>query len=147
MKKLILFVCTLFLIGCEDQSVNSPSISAENQHILGLIGEDVVVNVEQSQVSLGGKTYEVEIADEHKERRQGLMFRESLAEDAGMLFVFDETKIYPFWMKNTLIPLYMIWISEDLEVVEVQRAVPCKQETCPQYVPKKMAKYVLEIAG
>ena len=147
MKKLILFVCTLFLLGCEDKSVNSEPISTGNQQILGLVGTSVQLDLERGQVSLGEKVYEVEIADDHKERRQGLMFRESLADDAGMLFVFDETKIYPFWMKNTLIPLHIIWISEDLQVVDVQYAVPCKQEDCPQYVPKEMAKYVLEIAG
>lgn len=142
MKKLILVLCTLFIFGCEEEPQKTP----ENQQI-EWIGKPVSIDLNQQTVQIEDRVFSVEIADEHKERRQGLMFRESLAKDAGMLFVFEKTAIYPFWMKNTLIPLYMIWISEDLTVVDMQRAVPCKTETCPQYVPSGMAKYVLEILG
>lgn len=144
MKKYILTLCTLFLLGCE---ANSSEKNTEDQQIFSWIGETASLDLESQTIQIKDQVFNLEIADEHKERRDGLMFRESLAEDAGMLFVFDETKIYPFWMKNTLIPLYMIWISEDLEILEVQHAIPCEQEVCPQYVPSEMARYVLEIAG
>ena len=69
------------------------------------------------------------------------MFRESL--NRGMLFVFETQDIYPSWMKNTLIPLYIIWIDKDFKVVHIEHAVPCN-DTCPSYVPEKKALYVLE---
>lgn len=135
-KYFILFLCTLFFWGCEEKPTN-----------IDWVGKTVAIDLEAQTVQIEDQVFSVEIADEHKERRDGLMFRESLAKNAGMLFVFDQTAIYPFWMKNTLIPLYMIWISEDFKIVDMQRAVPCETETCPQYVPSGMAKYVLEISA
>lgn len=89
--------------------------------------------------------FQSELADTLEERTVGLMYREQLDEDKGMFFVFDESKIWGFWMKNTYIPLDMIWISEDFKVVYIAHAVPCLNETCISYRPDKEAKYVLEI--
>ena len=87
----------------------------------------------------------IEIADTFDERQSGLMFRDHLDENDGMLFIFDEEGYYPFWMKNTLIPLDMIWISEDLRVVDILHANPCKQDPCKSYKPSGNAKYVVEV--
>ena len=76
---------------------------------------------------------------------QGLMFRESLDEKAGMLFVFPNDTVHGFWMKNTLVPLDMIWIDKNLTIIDIQTAEPCKTETCPSYIPSGDARYVLEI--
>lgn len=65
-----------------------------------------------------------------------------------MLFIFDSSGDYPFWMKNTLIPLDIIWISKDKKVVDIkENAKPCRSEMCETYSPKSDAKYVLEING
>ena len=70
----------------------------------------------------------------------------TLNEDKGMLFIFDKDGIYPFWMKNTLIPLDMIWVDSSGKVVFIaQNVQPCKSLICPSVVPTVMAKYVLEI--
>ena len=75
------------------------------------------------------------------------MFRESMNLDKGMLFIFDEEKEHPFWMKNTLIPLDIIWINQDREIVFIEKnAQPCP-EKCKIIIPSKKAKYVLEING
>lgn len=98
------------------------------------------------QVCLRNNCFQVEIADNSIERQQGLMFREQLDKDKGMLFIFDEEGIYPFWMKNTLIPLDMIWINEDKEIVYIENnAQPCKEEVCTSYNPNANARYVFEI--
>ena len=73
------------------------------------------------------------------------MHRESLDEKSGMLFVFPEDGRYGFWMKNTLIPLDIIWIDNDQRVVDIQTAQPCTAEPCPSYTPSGDARYVLEI--
>ena len=87
----------------------------------------------------------VEVADTSEKRATGLMFREVLDEESGMLFVFQWQDYYSFWMKNTLIPLDMIWISEDMEIVDIQQTEPCKENPCSSYKPNAPGKYVLEV--
>jgi len=90
----------------------------------------------------------VEVVSDPLTRAQGLMFRSSLGSDRGMLFLFPETAVYPFWMKNTLIALDIIWIDENLTIVHIARDVPpCKADPCPSYPPKAAARYVLELAA
>lgn len=103
---------------------------------------------EYSKVCFGNNCFEVETARTQEERARGLMFRENLSENRGMLFVFEEEGIHPFWMKNTLIPLDIIWIDSNKKIVYISRDTqPCKTEFCQSYNPNKAAKYVLEING
>ena len=89
--------------------------------------------------------FSVELALAQEEQARGLMFREFLNEDKGMLFVYDEEKIYNFWMKNTLIPLDIIWINSNKEVVYIKHeAQPCN-DLCESISPKENAQFVLEI--
>ena len=89
--------------------------------------------------------WDVEVVDTLETRTQGLMFRESLSENSGMWFVFPGNGTYPFWMKNTLISLDIIWVNENLEVVYIANAIPCEADPCPNYNPRVLAKFVLEI--
>ena len=90
----------------------------------------------------------VDVVSDPLGRAQGLMFRSSLGRNRGMLFLFPETAVYPFWMKNTLIALDIIWIDERVTIVHIARDVPpCKADPCPSYPPKAAARYVLELAG
>jgi uncharacterized membrane protein (UPF0127 family) len=90
--------------------------------------------------------FRVELAQTTDERAKGLMFRKYLAPDKGMLFIFDEEKRHSFWMKNTLIPLDIIWINKDKEVVFIGKDIqPCKTDPCPSINPRVKAKYVLEL--
>ena len=90
---------------------------------------------------------EVEISDSPEERAAGLMFREFLGENSGMLFIFDDETTRSFWMKNTLVPLDIIFISKDFEIVDIKYAEPCKENPCISYVSKGPAEYVLEVNG
>ena len=90
---------------------------------------------------------DVEVADNDEERMQGLMFRESLGENSGMLFVFDNKAKYAFWMKNTLIPLDVIFIDENFNIADIIYAAPCKEDPCERYIPKTESLYVLEVNG
>jgi hypothetical protein len=90
----------------------------------------------------------VEIADTPALRQRGLMFREHLAPAEGMVFVFEAVGFYPFWMKNTLIPLDMIWVGPDKKIVSVSHSVPpCKADPCPNFSPTGDALYVVEVVG
>jgi uncharacterized membrane protein (UPF0127 family) len=90
-------------------------------------------------------TFHVELARTEPEREKGLMFRDHLAQDAGMLFLFEASSVQTFWMKNTLIPLDMIFIAPDLSVVGVvANAQPLT--LTPRGVGEP-SQYVLEING
>src|SRR5207237_6429855 len=90
----------------------------------------------------------VEIAADDSTRGQGLMFRDQLPPDHGMIFLFPQSGDYPFWMKNTLIPLDMIWIDDQRRIVNVAANVPpCKADPCPSVPAGGNAKYVLEVAA
>ncbi len=93
----------------------------------------------------GDQCFMVELARTPAERQKWLMYRESMEENSGMLFVFETSDIYGFWMKNTLIPLDMLRIDEQLNIVKVLTAEPCKTDPCSTYNPWATAKYVLEI--
>ena len=80
----------------------------------------------------GNITVTVEVAQTPDELRTGLMHRSSL--EGGMLFVFNPPRTLSFWMKNTLIPLDMIFVSSAGEIVKIERDVPpCTTEICPSY--------------
>lgn len=98
-----------------------------------------------SQVCFEDNCFQVEVADTDSKRQQWLMYRESLPSQSGMLFVFEYSYPHGFWMKNTLIPLDMIWIDEDQKIVDIQTAIPCGADPCTSYVPSWNATYVLEI--
>lgn len=100
---------------------------------------------DRAEIIVGSQIFKVEIADTDKERVQGLKNRESLERGAGMLFVYDEPVILSFWMKDTKIPLDVIWISEDLEIVDIKTLSPCEIDKCPVFSVNENAKYVLEI--
>lgn len=94
----------------------------------------------------GSITAELAVTDE--ERQRGLMFRETLLPDQGMLFVFETEDFYSFWMKNTLIPLDLLWLDKDRRIVHIARNVPpCKADPCPSYPPDRPGLYVLELAA
>lgn len=90
----------------------------------------------------------VEVASDEETRSQGLMYRDHLADDRGMIFLFTQPGEYPFWMKNTLIPLDMIWMDSQHRIVHIAHDVqPCKADPCPNYPPNAQASSVLELAA
>ncbi len=88
---------------------------------------------------------DVEIADNSIKRMRGLMFRSSLPENEGMLFIFDDERIRSFWMMNTTIPLDAIHITSDGQIIDIVEMEPCKSIRCQTYTGQKPAKYVLEV--
>lgn len=80
--------------------------------------------VRASRIVIAGHEFRVELADTDKERERGLSGREGIAADAGMLFVFPEPVIVPFWMKDMEFPIDIIWIADGRVVGVVERATP-----------------------
>lgn len=105
--------------------------------------ERVFVNIEKANGSI--LQISAEIADSPEERMIGLMNRESLERDSGMLFFFEDEEYRTFWMKNTLIPLDIVYIAGDGSIVDIAYAVPCEADPCPVYPSSAPAMYVLEV--
>ncbi len=91
---------------------------------------------------------EAQLAQTILQQTKGLMNVKNLPENQGMLFVFLDESKKSFWMKNTYIPLDLIFISGDKKIVEIKENFePCQQKNCPSYTSQKKAKYVLEVNG
>ena len=93
-----------------------------------------------------GKPLQVEIVRTPMERARGLMFRATLPEDYGMLFIFEHPGKNQFWMKNTLIPLDILWMDDRKRIIHIEYQVPpCTLDPCPLYGPLGDSHYVLEV--
>lgn len=131
----ILFFLAIGLQGLlhKPDSLPGASQTSSDRAIVTFYPESLIINAE--------------VADNEAEIETGLMFRKSLAESEGMLFVYPSASAVNFWMKNTMIPLDIVFISEDFTVVKIHHAVPCAQEPCPLYNSGQPIKYVLEVNG
>ena len=126
-KKNVIFFLILTLVFLSSCASKNPSVLIDHDN------KKIKVNVE--------------IADDKTEQEKGLMFRNSLDKSSGMLFVFDHENQYAFWMKNTLIPLDMMFINKNMEIIDIKNAMPCKADPCPLYDPSHLVLYVLEVNG
>ena len=164
---LIAILLLLFASACEGENSQRPAAPAEPGTTVesgtvtepgGTIAEPAVIEEARANAqpelptvtlairTSGGEEVEVraEVADERAERQTGLMGRTELAPDAGMLFVFGRERDLSFWMRNTLIPLSIAYISADGRIVDIQDMEPLDDEP-PSYASAEPAKYALEV--
>ncbi len=94
------------------------------------------------KIEINNKILYVEIADSDQKRALGLMFRKYLPDSIGMLFIFDSSGIYPFWMKNTYIPLSIAFIDENYEIIDIIDLEPFDETSV---FPLRKFKYALEV--
>lgn len=117
-----------------------------NYSLLGMIlFSFAACAVGNNYVELKGQQFSVEIADTREKQALGLMYRDRLPEGHGMLFVFQNDAPRSFWMKNTRIPLDIMYFSSELKLVSVAGATPCRAVQCPGYPSAGPAMYVLEL--
>ena len=145
MKKVlaVLALCCLFLLGgCGSDGGSANGGSAGGEKGAGK-GPAVVLNTQKGKTEIS-----VDIADTTEERAKGLMYRKSIPDNYGMFFIFEREQEHDFWMKNTLVPLDMVFFDGNYKVVKIVRsAQPCKKDPCMVYSTDKPSKYVLEING
>ncbi|ALN89905.1 hypothetical protein LG3211_0923 [Lysobacter gummosus] len=118
----LLLACAAALVGCASDSA-------------------------ESWVEVRGQRYRVEVAKTDESRQRGLMFRDEMAADHGMVFVHEAETPQAYWMKNTHIPLDILYFDSKRRLVTQQRDVPpCSAgDRCPPYPSDAPAKYVLEL--
>ena len=87
----------------------------------------------------------VDVAETEEDKVMGLSNKKYLPANSGMLFVFDKEEYPNMWMRSTLMPLDMIFISSNFRIVDIKHVYPCKQDPCEIYKPEKRSKYVLEV--
>jgi uncharacterized membrane protein (UPF0127 family) len=138
-KKLSLLIVLLIIITLSASLLTFNNYSSSNNKIDNQYNNN-------PQVCINNNCFQVSLAITEQERQKGLMFVNELKEKEGMLFIFQEESIHQFWMKNTLIPLDIIWINSSLDIVDIAHAYPCKEdESCIILIPKSESLYTLEI--
>jgi len=132
----------LFTISCKKQTNENPGLEPP---VVDLVVDN---SEEYSQhpaimMTMGGVDVTLEVVKDPEERRQGLMYRDTLASNAGMLFVFPSNVYGPFWMKNTYIPLSIAFISSDCTIIDIQQMEPL--DTVTKYMPSVPYRYAIEM--
>lgn len=120
------------------------------RHLLFLVAAcslSACAGARQPWIELGGHRYVVELAQDDAARARGLMFRDAMDADRGMLFIHDAQEPQAYWMKNTKIALDILYFDNDHKLVSQQRDVPpCSLgDACPPYPSNAPARYVLEL--
>ncbi len=98
------------------------------------------------EIRLGQISYQVELALTTAQRREGLMHREQLERNAGMLLVYPKSGDHRVWMKNMRIPLRVLWINDRYKVLHIMRLEPCQLSPCPVFSAPVQARYILELS-
>ncbi len=121
------------------------------QRILSLLAPMLLLScagtaADADSVVLKGQRFTVEIVSTPEEQQRGLMFRDDLDADAGMLFVYSAPQPQQFWMKNTHLPLDILFFDDKARYLGAQLNVPtCRNDPCPTYPGPAPARYVLEL--
>jgi uncharacterized membrane protein (UPF0127 family) len=129
----------VLIMGC--QLSGNQTLSADSQNSLA---QYLPVS---ATTQLNGVEIELEVAETPEQQAQGLMYRTELGDKRGMLFAFSPPRPVGFWMKNTLIPLDIIYLKNQIVTTIHHNVPPCEIKQCPTYVSKGDVDQVIELAA
>lgn len=138
-------VFAVLLIGCSPLPASSPTQKPSSQ-AKSPVNPGQMLPI-SAQVMIAGRTIELEVARTQQQQAMGLMFRTALADNRGMLFQFEPPQPAKFWMKNTLIPLDMVFLQNGKVEAIAASVPPCTREPCPTYGPDVAVDQVIELRG
>lgn len=142
-SKLLLILSLFFLIQCDQKKGSNSDSDQNNTQGRALELESEVSFLDSDNQPF--KTIKVAVADDAKERSQGLMDVYSMAEDEGMIFIFEKEELQSFWMANTPLTLDIMYVNADSTIVRIhQNTEPFSQTSLPSEAP---AQYVIETNG
>ncbi|SEW52435.1 DUF192 domain-containing protein [Chitinophaga arvensicola] len=151
-----ILIASLYVAGCHQNNGNSNNSATDTNTTVTTEAATQTSNGTEfkKQASLaflsksGADTLrkiDIQLAQTDEQRADGLMYRKSMTDEQGMLFIFPDMEERAFWMKNTYISLDIIYIADNMEIVSIQKyATPLSEESLPSF---KKAKYVLEVNG
>jgi len=148
-SKLAVVVLALLLAGCGGAPANSDTESNNTPQDSGTVATEGTTSSDLRTMVIDtseGKKVEVrvEVADDVNEQAKGLMYRKSLGEDRGMLFVYPAERELSYWMRNTLIPLSIAYIDSEGRIVDILDMKPL-DDNPPHYVSSEPVQYALEV--
>lgn len=145
-KRNAVLLCALFAaVSCNGETQNTrpeptPIATKAQESEITFAPAKVLIDTADGSVLI-----DAELAETDAERQRGLMFRESLDEDAGMLFVYQQETTGGYYMKNTLIPLSIAFIDKDSRIVAILDMEPCEADPCRVYDPGLSYVAALEV--
>lgn len=146
LRTLLVFVGGMLLLGCLPTQAPQAGQPPMQEAIEPMRSQGQSLPI-TARAQIGNQTIDLEVARTPQQQATGLMYRQSLADDRGMLFPFARSQTVSFWMKNVEVPLDMIFL-QDGRVVEIANDVPpCNTNPCPTYGSPLPVNAVIELRG
>jgi uncharacterized protein len=131
------------LVGRDDPAMADPAATTAP----AASGAAPTVSYRLEPASGAARTVRLEVAADPAARARGLMGRTEVPEGTGMVFLYPADVAEAYWMKNTLVPLSIAFVTADGRVVSVAEMTPCKADPCPSYAPAGPYRYAVELAA
>ncbi|MCM0589261.1 MAG: DUF192 domain-containing protein [Gloeotrichia echinulata IR180] len=136
---------SFLLMGCSPPTTANPPTTTSDSPTQAPVPVSQTLPISAKAIFPNNAVIQLEVAKTPQQQEIGLMNRTSLADDRGMLFKFPNARPVSFWMKNTLIPLDIIFIQKGVVKYIHAATPPCVSEPCPTYGPNKLIDTVLEL--
>ncbi len=147
--KVLITILGVMLLGCSAPSSSQPNQTTTEQLSSPPPVSSIPSKGQKLPISatalVAGKKIGLEVAKTPEQQEIGLMYRTSLADDQGMIFAFNPPQVVAFWMKNTLIPLDMVFLRKGVVQAIAANVPPCKSDPCPAYPSSKVIDQVIEL--